>query len=155
MIADASGVRAVGPGLEWTVNLMRSRTEELPTVTRRMNAAQMLLAGSSVGAVAKALHLSTATVKRYKAVLDEGGLDALKKMSVGGRSSALDAAALEWIAAALRGSAQAHGFPSDAWTNARLRELIGSRFGVQYSRVYTWQIATNLGLGHRLSKSSR
>jgi hypothetical protein len=85
-----------------------------------MSAAQMLLAGSSVSAVATALNLSTATVKRYKAILDDGGLDALKKMSVGGRSSA-----------------------------------IGARFGVQYSRVYTWQIATNLGLGHRLSKSSR
>jgi transposase len=115
----------------------------------------MLLAGSPVSAVATALNLSTATVKRYKAILDDGGLDALKKMSVGGRSSVLDAEALEWIADALRGSAQQHGFPSDAWTNARLRELIGARFGVQYSRVYTWQIATNLGLGHRLSKSSR
>jgi transposase len=134
---------------------MRTRTEELPTVARRLSAAQLLLAGSPVSAVATALNLSTATVKRYKAILDDGGLDALKKMSVGGRSSVLDAEALEWIADALRGSAQQHGFPSDAWTNARLRELIGARFGVQYSRVYTWQIATNLGLGHRLSKSSR
>ena len=48
-----------------------------------------------------------------------------------------------------------HGFPSDAWTNARLRELTERRFGVHYSRVYAWQIATNLGSGHRLSKSSR
>jgi transposase len=120
-----------------------------------MSAGQMLMAGSSVSAVADALHLSTATVKRYKAMLESGGLDALKKMSVGGRSSALDAAALEWVAAALRGSAREHGFPSDAWTNVRLRELIAARFGVQYSRVYAWQIATNLGLGHRLSKSSR
>lgn len=134
---------------------MPSRTEELPTVVRRISAGQMLMAGSPVGAVAEALHLSTATVKRYKAMLDSGGLDALKKMSIGGRSSALDAAALERAAAALRGSAREHGFPSDAWTNVRLRELIAARFGVQYSRVYAWQIATNLGLGHRLSKSSR
>ena len=39
-----------------------------------MSAAQMLLAGSSVSAVATALNLSTATVKRYKAILDDGGL---------------------------------------------------------------------------------
>jgi transposase len=76
-------------------------------------------------------------------------------MSVGGRASVLDGAALEWIAAALSGSAREHGFPTDAWTNARLRELIKVRFGVSYSRVYAWQLATNLGLGHRLSKSSR
>jgi transposase len=134
---------------------MPSRTEELPTVARRMRAGQMLMAGSPVSAVAEALHLSTATVKRYKTLLDDGGLEALKQMSVGGRSSALDAAALEWIAAALRGPAREHGFPSDAWTNVRLRELIELNFGVRYSRVYAWQIATNLGLGHRLSKSSR
>jgi hypothetical protein len=34
-------------------------------------------------------------------------------------------------------------------------EPTGARFGVQYSRIYARQIATNLGLGHRLSKSSR
>ena len=85
----------------------------------------------------------------------EGGLDALEKVSVGGRVSSLDRAALEWIATALNGVATEHGFPTDAWTNARLRELIRNRFGVSYSRVYAWQLATNLGLGHRLSKSSK
>ena len=52
-------------------------------------------------------------------------------------------------------AAKAHGFDSDAWTNARLRSLIETQFGVRYSRVYIWQIATNLGLGHLLSKSRR
>jgi transposase len=134
---------------------MPLRTEALPTVTRRISAGQMLMGGSSISAVAEALHLSTATVKRYKAILEDGGLAALEGMSVGGRASALDGAALQWVADALRGSARAHGFASDAWTNARLRELIETRFGVSYSRVYAWQIATNLGLGDRLSKSSR
>jgi transposase len=76
-------------------------------------------------------------------------------MGVGGRASVLDQEALAWIAAALRGSAREHGFESDAWTNGRLRSVIESRYGVRYSRVYVWQIATNLGLGHLLSKSRR
>ncbi|MGF6721273.1 transposase [Paraburkholderia sp. GAS41] len=134
---------------------MASRTEELPSVARRMAAGQMLVDGASVSDVAETMHLSTDTVKRYKAIVDDGGLDALSKMSVGGRSSVLDEEALVWISSALSGSAQEHGFSSDAWTNARLRELIGRQFGVHYSRVYVWQIATNLGLGHRLSKSGR
>jgi transposase len=67
----------------------------------------------------------------------------------------LDRTALEWISMALHGSAREHGFPSDAWTNSRVRELISRQFGVHYSRVYTWQIVSNLGLGHRLSKSAR
>jgi transposase len=120
-----------------------------------MTAGRMLLDGASVEAVAEALHLSVQTVRRYKAIVSEGGLDALGKMGVGGRASVLDREALDWIAAALRGPARAHGFESDAWTNARLRELIERRYGVRYSRVYIWQIATNLGLGHLLSKSRR
>jgi len=36
-----------------------------------------------------------------------------------------------------------------------LRSLIEKKYGVKYSRVYIWQIATNLGLGHLLSKSRR
>jgi hypothetical protein len=60
-----------------------------------------------------------ATVKRYKALVETGGLEALRQLGVGGRSAVLDQTALEWIAAALKGSARVHGFESDAWTNAR------------------------------------
>lgn len=135
--------------------LSRPHTDTLPSVARRMEAGRMLMGGASVEAVADALHLSVQTVRRYKALVEEGGLDALGKMAVGGRASVLDRAALDWIAEALQGPARAHGFESDAWTNARLRELIERRYGVRYSRVYVWQIATNLGLGHALSKSRR
>jgi transposase len=134
---------------------MLSQPENLPSVMRRMTAGQMLLDGASVDHVAEELHLSLATVRRYKALIDAGGLDALRQLGVGGRTSVLDQRALEWISAALHGSARAHGFDSDAWTNARLRALIETQFGVRYSRVYIWQIATNLGLGHLLSKSRR
>jgi len=118
-----------------------------------MMAGRMLTEGASVDTVATTLQISSYTVRRYKSILDDGGLDALRRVSIGGRTSVLDDAARQWIGDALRGSAKEHGFPSDTWTNGRLRELIGTRFGVHYSRVYTWQIATDLGLGHRLSKS--
>jgi transposase len=127
----------------------------LPSVQRRMTAGQMLVDGASVDEVADKLHLSTATVRRYKAIVESGGLDALKQMAVGGRTSVLDQQALEWIAEALKGSAKVHGFESDAWTNARLKALIEAKYGIRYSRVHIWQIATNLGLAHMLSKSRR
>ncbi len=135
--------------------LMLSQPENLPSVVRRMAAGQMLLDGATPDQVAKQLNLSMATVKRYRAIIDAGGLDALRQMGVGGRTSVLDHQALEWIASALQGSARLQGFESDAWTNARLRSLIEKNYGVKYSRVYIWQIATNLGLGHLLSKSRR
>jgi len=115
----------------------------------------MLVDGASIPEVVAAMHISAETVRRYRSILDKGGLDALKQMSVGGRTAALDDDARRWLAAALQGSAREHGFPTDAWTNSRVRELIAKRFGTAYSRVHTWQIVTDLGLSHRLSKSSR
>lgn len=115
----------------------------------------MLLDGSTVAEVAEHFRMSPQTVRRYLALIEEGGLDALKKIGRGGRTSVLDRTALEWIAIALSGPATRYGFETEAWTNARLRKLIDMNYGVQYSRVYVWQIATNLGMGHRLSKSSR
>ncbi|CAM2154039.1 transposase [Pararobbsia alpina] len=134
---------------------MAHETDELPTVVRRMKAGRMLVAGATVKEVADALRMSPVTVRRYQLIVQAGGLDALKLIGVGGRASALDREALDWIAQALQGSARVHGFDSDAWTNSRLREVIEARFGVRYSRVYIWQIATNLGLGHCLAKSTR
>lgn len=134
---------------------MLSDPENLPSVARRMNAGQMLLDGASLEDVANQLHLSMATVRRDKALVEDGGLEALAQLALGGRPSVLDREAVRWISKALQGSAKLHGFESDAWTNARLRALIETQYGVRYSRVYTWQIAKNLGLGHLLSKSRR
>jgi transposase len=135
--------------------LMLSQPDNLPSVIRRRAAGQLLLDGASVEEVAGRFHISLKTVKRYQALVESGGLDALRQFSVGGRSSALDDDALIWISKALQGSAKVHGFESDVWTNSRLRGLIDTTYGVRFSRVYIWQIATNLGLGHVLSKSQR
>ncbi|WP_144143624.1 helix-turn-helix domain-containing protein [Paraburkholderia sp. BCC1884] len=134
---------------------MASQADELPSVARRMTAGKMLAEGASVAHVVEVLRMSPQTVERYKAILDEGGLDALRQMSIGGRPSALDDDARQWLAAALNDSARAHGFPTDAWTNARVRELLTTNFGVSFSRVYTWQLVSKLGLAHRLSKSTK
>jgi transposase len=134
---------------------MNAYTESLPSVVRRMAAGQMLLDGATLDEVAYQLRLSMPTVKRYHLLVKSGGLATLKALSVGGRASVLDHETREWIGLALRGSARIHGFDSDAWANARLRALIEARVGVRFSRVYIWQIATNLGLAHRLSKSRR
>jgi transposase len=127
----------------------------LPSVVRRMSAGQMLLDGMTREEVAERLHLSAPTVKRYQSLVKAGGLDALRGLNVGGRESVLDKETLAWVAAALCSSARHYGFESDAWTNGRLRATIEARVGVRFSRVYIWKIATNLGLGHRLSKSRR
>ncbi|RAS38313.1 winged helix-turn-helix domain-containing protein [Paraburkholderia bryophila] len=66
----------------------------------------------------------------------------------------LDDDALAWIAAAMRHSPRLHDFDADRWTTPRLTTIIERRFGVRYSRRYVWQIVTELGLAHLLTRMS-
>jgi transposase len=129
---------------------MRAPKNQLPSVARRLRAGQMLVAGETIDSVSRQLGISAASAKRYRAIIDVGGLDALETMGVGGRKSALNAEALEWIADSLRGSPAAFGFDSDQWTDGRLKSVIRDRFGTDFSRVYVRQIMIDLGFADRL-----
>jgi transposase len=107
---------------------MRTPKNQLPSVVRRMRAGQMLVAGEGIDSVARELGISTASARRYKAIIEEGALEALATMSVGGRQPALDARGLEWIANSLRSSPAAFGFNSDQWTDGRLQSVIRNQF---------------------------
>jgi transposase len=119
----------------------------LQRVELRLKAAQLLTDGKSPAQVAAALGISLPTARRYQALLAEGGLDALKSMSVGGRKPSLSPAAREWISTALRGSASVHGYKTDQWTDGRLRSLIVKECGISFSRVYVRQLIIDLGFG--------
>jgi transposase len=111
-----------------------------------MEAGRMLAAGESIERVAKLVGTTTQTVSKYKKILDSGGLDALKHLSVGGRKSALDAEARQWIADTVRQSPRAHGFDTERWSNPKLLDAIERKFGVRYSDVYVRQLTIDLGL---------
>jgi transposase len=130
----------------------------LPSVALRLKAGQLLSEGKSPAQVAYALGISVVTARRYQTLLSEGGLDALERMSVGGRKPSLSPQAREWIATALNGSASTHGYPSGRWTDGRLRTVIGREFGIVFSRVYVRQLIIDLGftdcLVHKSSSGS-
>jgi len=109
--------------------------------------------GTGVAGLLAGIPYASPDNQRYQGVLQNSKLYNIRTNRFDSQNTIKKA--LAWIAAALRGSAREHGFESDAWTNGRLRSVIESRYGVRYSRVYVWQIATNLGLGHLLSKSRR
>jgi transposase len=113
----------------------------LPSVALRLEAAQLLSEGKSPVQVAVALGISIPTARRYRALLAEGGLDALERMSVGGRKPSLSLEAREWIATVLRGSASVHGYRSDEWM-------------ISFSRVYVGQIIIDLGFSDCLKPKS-
>ncbi|MFT4503193.1 helix-turn-helix domain-containing protein [Caballeronia sp. 15711] len=134
---------------------MNEHTASLPSVVRRITAGRMLIDGASPKKVATELGLSMPTVRRYQTLINEGGLEALDALSVGGRKSILDQHMHEAIALALSGSPKTHGFNRANWTTALLGAFIEQKVGVRFSRVYVWQIAQNLGLGHRLASYGR
>jgi transposase len=126
---------------------MSTPKKHLPSVARRIRAGEMLMAGETIESVVQQLGISTPSAKRYKALLEEGGLAALENISVGGRKSVLDPTAFDWIAEALRGSPAAFGFETGRWTDGRLQQVIYKQFGVNFSRVYTRRIMIDLGFG--------
>ena len=114
--------------------------------SRRMEAARMLAAGERIEHIAEHLGTTAQTVARYKEILESDGLDALQRISVGGRKSVLDATARQWIADTARQSPKLHGFEADRWSNPKLRDVIERKFGVRYSHVYVRQLTIDLGL---------
>jgi transposase len=134
---------------------MRSPKRQLPSVARRLFAGQMLLAGDTVECVAARLRISKATAKRYKSMVEQGGIEALDRMEVGAGESALDNDAREWLARSLRGSPHDFKFDTDQWTTSLLMTVIQDRFGLTFSRVYVWQLIHDLGCADRLISKSR
>ncbi|WP_125469837.1 hypothetical protein [Caballeronia telluris] len=123
---------------------------ELPSVALRIKAGEMLLAGMTPDQTASAMGITVQTAKRYKSVVEEGGLEQLKRMGVGGRKPSLDVHARSWLSDALRSPATAFGFESDRWTDGRLLAVIEQKFHRRYSRVYARQLIIELGFADLL-----
>jgi transposase len=126
------------------------RTEERRTVSLRMQAGEMLAAGHSISHIARELGISDTTVRKYRSIVQAGGLAALRDLSVGGRRSVLDARARTSLADALTRGPRQCGIDAERWTIGAVASLIRRDFGLSLSRVYVRQIIIDLGFGDRL-----
>ena len=84
----------------------------------------MLLAGKTPAQAAQAVGVARQTAYTWKAVLDEGGIDALRAMPTRGRPARLDDEQLQALGRALLQSPTAHGFGTELWTLKRVGVLI-------------------------------
>jgi transposase len=116
---------------------------------RRVQAGRLLLRGKGCAEVAQAVGVARQTVYTWKAILDEGGLDALRAMGGRGRPAQLDARQLAQLRRSLLDSPTAHGFGTELWTLKRVRTLIERLFGVSYSQVHVWRILGALGFSNQ------
>ena len=112
---------------------------------RRVRAGRMLLAGKRPAEVATAVGVARQTVYTWKALLDEGGIDALRAVPGPGRPAKLDEAQLAQVRAALLQSPTEHGFGTELWTLKRVAMLIERMHGVRFGQTQVWRILGALG----------
>ena len=114
-------------------------------VRRRLRAGRMLLAGKTPAEAAHAVGVARQTAYTWKAVLDEGGIDALRAMPARGRPGRLGDEQLQELGRALLQRPTEHGFGTELWTLKRVGILIERLYGVKFSQTQIWRILGGLG----------
>jgi transposase len=107
----------------------------------------MLLAGKTPAQAAHAVGVARQTAYTWKAILDEGGIDALRAMPV------QDDPQLQALGRMLVQSPTAHGFGTELWTLKRVGVLIERLYGVKFGQTQIWRILG--GLGFSVQKPER
>ena len=131
--------------------MVRKRLDE--AAKKRLRAGRMLKAGKRPAEVAQAVGVARQTVYTWKALLDEGGIDALRAMPTRGRPARLDDEQLQALGRVLLQSPTQHGFGTELWTLKRVGVLIERLYGVKFGQTQIWRILG--GLGFSVQKPER
>ncbi len=113
----------------------------------------MLLAGKTPAQAAQAVGVARQTAYTWKAVLDEGGMDALRAMPTRGRPARLNEQQLQSLGRALLQKPTEYGFGTELWTLKRVGALIERMYGVKFSQTQIWRLLG--GLGFSVQKPER
>jgi hypothetical protein len=89
--------------------------------TRQLLAAEMLLAGRPVSYIADLFGLSEISVRKYKSLLESGGMEAIRKLCEAGPRPRMSNDARLWLANAIKHSPKLLGFDSAGWTITNVR----------------------------------
>lgn len=111
---------------------------------KRLRGRRMLQEGKGCAEVAQAAGVARQTGYTWKALLDEGGIDALRAVSERGRPARLDQAQLASLRAALLQSPTEHGSGTELWTLKRVGVLIERMHGVRFSQAHVWHLLGSL-----------
>lgn len=112
---------------------------------RRVRAGRLLLKGEKPAKVAELVGAPRQTVYRWLNVLNEGGIEALRVMSKGGRPSQMSPEQFDQLREMLLQGPLANGYATDLWTLKRVRLLIEKQFEVIYSDVHVWRLLGAMG----------
>lgn len=123
--------------------MVQKRLSEAAKV--RVRAGRLLQKGKGCAEVALAVGVARQTVYTCKTLLDEGGIDALRRVPGRGRPAKLDEGQLASVRAAILQSPMQHGFGTDLWTLKRVGAVIEHLHGVRFSQPHVWRILGSLG----------
>ncbi len=106
----------------------RARREQM-----RLAAADLIQAGASDREVARHFRVSRMSANRWRRALAAGGRGALASKGAGGARCKLTPAQLGELEAVLEAGPAAQGWEDQCWTLARVTDVIGRRFGAEYT----------------------
>lgn len=122
-------------------NLTREQQAE-----RRAEGVRLLEAGEMQQVeIARHLGVTEAAVSKWKRQLAEEGPQALQQRKATGRPPKLDEAAKQALVKKLEEGARAAGYPTEQWTQARVKKVIEREFGVVYHQNYISRLLDDLG----------
>lgn len=112
---------------------------------RRRHAVQLLQAGKTLSAVARALSASVSSVFRWWQAYRKRGLKELRAKPTPGRPARLSQRQRQKLVRLLLRGPLAAGYRTDLWTLQRVAALIDREFGVSYHPSHVWKLLTDLG----------
>jgi len=113
---------------------------------RRAEAIRLLEAGEMKQVeIARHLGVTEAAVSKWKRRLAEEGPQALQMRKATGRPPKLDEAGRQALVKKLEEGALAAGFPTEQWTQSRVKQVIEREFGVVYHQNYISRLLDDLG----------
>jgi transposase len=113
---------------------------------RRAEGARLLEEGKvNQAEIARYLGVTGAAVSKWKRRLAEEGDQALPMRKAAGRPPKLGEAAKEALVKKLEAGAMASGFPTEQWTQVRVKQVIEREFGVVYHHNYISRLLDDLG----------
>ncbi|HYA02901.1 MAG TPA: IS630 family transposase [Syntrophobacteria bacterium] len=112
---------------------------------RRRHAIQLLRAGKTLSAVARAVSASVSSVFRWWQAYRTRGLRELRAKPTPGRPPRLSPRQKQKLVHLLLRGPLAAGYRTDLWTLQRVAALIEREFGVAYHPSHVWKLLTGLG----------
>ena len=124
---------------------MRPKGSAKELEVRRRLAGKLLREGKGIREVGRLVGASPSSVKRWKEMIDKGGMEALKAKPHPGRTPRLSIRQKEKLKKVLLKGPVAAGYHTDLWTCRRVAEVIEKVFGVSYHPDHVWYILRSLG----------